>query len=144
MKIMKKLLIIIGLFSFSIVSISQTAITVCGGQVDNITYSIGQTFYTENLGIQNSSFILSIEETDLIDSKLDVYPNPTQDFFYVKIDDFKDLELLIYDIKGNLIKRKILTEEETRIETHNFSSSIHFIHIVKQNQILQTIKLTKI
>ncbi len=141
---MKKLLLFFGLLLFSVISFSQTAITVCGGQVDNITYSIGQTFYTENLGIQNSSFILSIEETVLTDFKLDVFPNPAHDFFYIKIDEFKDLEVLIYDIKGVLIKKKTLIEEQTRIETLNFNSSIHFIQIVKQNQILQTIKLIKL
>lgn len=68
----------------------------------------------------------------------DFYPNPTQDFLFIKVDDHKESYTAeILDYSGKVIQREIL-KEEAAINMSNYVSGLYLIRIInKSGQIVE-------
>jgi len=103
----------------NILSINQTV-----PQWDNKIGS--QIIYNYNKGISNSLF-----ENKATANKLDLYPNPSQSIFNLKINEpFKQAEIIIINSIGEKIQGYQLTEEQTKIDLSQMSKGIYIIRLV--------------
>lgn len=63
-----------------------------------------------------------------------IYPNPTNSFIYVKIDNnLINSKYTLLDINGKIIKNGILNNEITLIDISNLDSNVYLLNLNKQN-----------
>ena len=149
------------LLLFFIVSLqSQENITVSGddatGSGGTAAYSVGQIVFTTQTGADGSvaqgvqqpyeiSIVNGIEQADGINLELKVYPNPTNDFLNLIVQDYNNewLSYQLYDINGQIIKRGKVIGIETTI-TMEFQVPGNYLLIVfdDQNEV-KTFKIIK-
>ncbi len=160
-KYMKCLCSFILLFVLSAsVLFAQNAVTVSGGEANgnsgSVSYSIGQTFYSTNVGSngQVSEGVLQPYEiydvtevqstiSDVI--SLSAFPNPTSDFLTLRIDGelIDGLSCAMFDISGKEIMQLRLTSSETRLDVQQLSSATYFVRVTKGKDEVKTFKIVK-
>ena len=149
------------LLLFCIVNLqSQENITLSGGDATGsggtAAYSVGQIVFTTQTGADGSvaqgvqqpyeiSIVNGIEQADGINLELKVYPNPTNDFLNLIVQDYNNewLSYQLYDINGQIIKRGKVIGIETTI-TMEFQVPGNYLLIVfdDQNEV-KTFKIIK-
>lgn len=149
------------LLLFCIMSLqSQENITITGGDATGsggtVAYSVGQIVYTTHTGVDGSmaqgvqqpyeiSIVDGIEQADGINLELMVYPNPTNDFLNLIVEDYNNemLSYQLYDINGQIIKRgKILGIETTIMMEFQVPGNYLLIVFNDQNEV-KTFKIIK-
>jgi len=138
---------------------AQEVIPVTGGNATgsggSISYTVGQIVYLSNTGSNGSVAqgvqhpfdisVVGLNETEKISSQYSVYPNPTNNFLTLKIENFEAANLFyqLYDISGRLLDSKKLSDNETKIEVEYLTPSIYFLQIFNGNKEIQTFKIIK-
>ena len=133
---------------------AQEGSVVSGGESTgenfNISYSIGQLFYTTNTG-NNGSVTQGIQQVYQIttmvgicqtDLRLEVYPNPTTNFLKLVVEDKKleNLEYQLYDLKGKLIKNKKVKASKTDIDMSLLPTSSYLMYVNNNEQTIKSFK----
>ena len=88
---------------------AQSGVVVSGKHIENtsgsLSYTIGDVFYTKNIrgfsineGMQQSYIINEIASKTIL--RVSLYPNPTNNFVYFKVENlnYKNLSFKLYDI----------------------------------------------
>jgi len=139
---------------------AQKAIIASGGNISGnggtSCYSIGQVVYTTNSGINSSvahgvqqayeiSVVSGIDIAKGINLICSVYPNPTTDFLILNIenDTNKCLSYTIFDIRGQLLRKEKLIENETFISLADFVTAIYFLKVMDKQKELKSFKIIK-
>lgn len=171
--LVKTKLFIITLLLFSLNGISQNtfatnndimeAIVPSGsnanGSSGNVTYSIGQVFYTyigesESVynvaqGIQHQEKEKSLDTPDIEVPKTEllIFPNPTTDYVNLRLNGVESLigtrYYKLYDLQGRLLKQGEIDGTEAQISLSNYSSSLYILTVYINTQILKTFKIIK-
>lgn len=154
-----KLVFIICCF-FTLTAYSQNSINVAGGEASglngNASYSAGQvTYHTySNITASISEGILQIFDTSLvtdvfnneINITAEVHPNPADNLLILKIDNSEedDLNFIIFDIQGTLVKKESIYQRLTLIDLSEFAPNVYFLKINnnKKNE-LKVFKIIK-
>lgn len=133
---------------------AQTAVLSSGGDASgsggSISYSVGQVVYTTASsstatimqGVQQPYeifVVIGIEEAKDISLSYDIYPNPVSDVVKLKVDDAKvanigSLHYYLYDITGNVLESKRITEKETEITMGKYAKAAYFLKITDDNK----------
>jgi len=124
-----------------------------------VSYSIGQVFYTTNIGTDGSvaqgvqqpfeiSTITGLKEAKDISLICSAFPNPVTTVVQLKVDDSIDLSIQsmyyqLFDIQGKLIETKKLEAYLTNIVISSLISATYFLRIVQGNKEVKTFKITK-
>ena len=143
---------------------AQEAIPTTGGEASgdggSASYSIGQVFYTTNVGTNENSVaqgvqqpyeisvITEIEEAKDISLSISAYPNPTTDYLVLKVDastslSIQSLEYKLYDINGRLLQTVKATGQETQIQTHNLAPASYFVKVIANENEIKVFKIVK-
>jgi hypothetical protein len=134
-------------------SYAQEGIVVAGGDTGasngTLSFSVGQTFYIPQnnilqVGIQQpyEIFILGIGSQPI--SAIKIYPNPTSDYVIMEMDILKNkLRYEFWDMLGRRIDNQSISESKTQMEVKNLPSGTYFLHIIQENQVIQTFKVVK-
>jgi hypothetical protein len=139
---------------------AQSTIPATGGNANgsggSVSYTIGQIIYntmsgsngTVVQGVQQPyeiSVVTSIRNTEDINLKCSVYPNPTVGITKLVFEssDFEDLRFRLFDITGMLLQDKKVESRETEISLANLSSSVYFLKVIKNNQEVKVFKIIK-
>ena|SRR5258705_5745716 len=155
----KPLILSIGILFFgSAFSFAQQNTDAAGGNATgaggSVSYSVGQIDYNYlsgsngnlNQGLQQPYEIFSSGVDDpLIQLGLSVYPNPSTNVLYLKIekDEIKDLSFQLYDINGQQLLSKIIVNNTTEIMIEQYSASTYFLKVSNSNKELTTFKIIK-
>ena len=149
------------LLLFCIMSLqSQENITISGGDATGsggtAAYSVGQIVYTTNTGADGSvsqgvqqpyeiSIVDGIEQADGINLELKVYPNPTNDFLNLIVEDFNNetLSYQLYDINGQIIKRGKILGIETTIMMEFQVPGNYLLIVFDDQKVVKTFKIIK-
>ena len=83
--------------------------------------------------------------------KIVASPNPTSENFHVKLENATDIlseigaELKVLNVQGTLIftKKLAIGETEMDIQAQSFPSGLYFVSLVKQGEVISTIKVVK-
>ena len=84
---------------------------------------------------------LGISEIKL--SNIKIYPNPTNEFLFVKNANSEFSKIEIFDIKGSLIFTENLISNEQKINVNSLQKGIYFIHLSNENGEMKTFKMVK-
>ena len=139
---------------------AQDAIVVTGGEVSgkggSVSYSIGQIVNVVNLGANGSvaqgvqqpfeiSVLTGFEEGRSIILLYSVYPNPATSYLHLKVDNenFKDIDYVLYDINGKLVKNQKLSDNETTIDMSDLVHGTYLLRVSKKNKEVNTFKIIK-
>ena len=149
------------LFAFVLTGLyAQETIPAAGGLASSsegtISYSVGQMVYTTNIGTDGSvsqgvqqpyeiSIITGLEDAAGINLESAVYPNPTSNFLYLKIESYNNEQLSYHLFNGNgkLLEDKRLTGEVTAIPMSHFVPAIYFLKVIDEQKELKTFKVIK-
>lgn len=138
---------------------AQEAVPATGGEAvgagGSTTYSVGQVVYTMNTGtngtvlqgVQQPYEIFTTSGADIKDIKLEltIYPNPTTDIFYLKVEniDFSTLSYRLTDSQGKLVDDKKLTGTVNLINMEEQAIAIYFLKILKDGVQIKSFKIVK-
>jgi len=137
----------------------QQAFTSAGGNASSIegsvSYSLGQIVYTTHKnstgtiiqGIQvpyETIFITELENQDL-DLEFSVMPNPTTDYVRLEVKSFKarDFFFNLYNIYGQILQVKKITEEAILIDMVKYPPSVYYLQIFYDKNIIKVFKILK-
>jgi len=136
---------------------AQQTVTTTGSEATGTggtaSYTVGQVVYTTNTGTNGNvaqgvqqpfeiSTTLGISETT-INLELSVYPNPTTDFLTLKVEKTDGLTYQLYDLQGKIIESKAVNSPSSNISLEAQPTSIYFLKVTKNKQIVKTFKIIK-
>lgn len=142
------------------IAFSQNAVTASGGEANgdsgSVSYSVGQTFYSANVGangqvregVQQPYEIYDVTEVQSAISgaiSLSAFPNPTSDYLTLRIDgDYIDgLSCAMYDISGKEIMQQRITSSETSLDVQHLPSATYFVRVTKEKEAIKIFKIVK-
>jgi hypothetical protein len=147
------------LASFSLTVTAQQSVTVSGnnttGSGGSSSYSVGQVIYVSNYGtngnitqgVQQPYEIstLGIDELPEMNLQFLAYPNPTNDFLTLSIENYNtdNLKYQLFDITGKTLENNKLTGSRTNIDMTNYGSALYFLKITENNREIKTFKIMK-
>jgi Secretion system C-terminal sorting domain len=138
----------------------QETIPATGGNAagsgGSVSYTVGQiasstlswTNGTVTQGVQQPyeiSVVTDIRNTEDINLKCIVYPNPTSGIAKLVFEspDFDNVRYQLFDLNGVLLKDKTVESRETEISLENLSSSVYFLKVLKNNFEIKVFKIVK-
>jgi len=147
------------LLSFSVnAQTSHQVLSATGGDASGsggtVAYSVGQIVYTSSTGTSGSvaqgveqAYEISsvgIKETAL-NISLSIFPNPTNDFLTLKVEDYNNEALSYYliDEQGKLVLNQQITNQDTQVAMSTLARGAYFINVLKANKKIQTFKIIK-
>ncbi|PRB03834.1 secretion protein [Chryseobacterium sp. MYb7] len=102
---------------------------------------------TEETGKENWKIVkLGDKNIDQLIEKYDIkiYPNPVADYAYVEIGfDFKEADILVYDMSGRQLQSMKTTNRVTKINTQNLIQGAYLVTIKTNNNKAANAKLIK-
>lgn len=155
---MKTLNILILIFAFSSVGISQEVISSGGHFEQNsngsLSYTIGEpvteTFSTNNniltQGFQQSKItITAIEVFKIEDIDIYVYPNPSDSHVFIKVesDNYPQFIYYLFDIKGKLISTGKSQDEITKLDIEALTTGTYLLKIEFTQSLTNTYRIIK-
>ena len=140
------------------VALAQQSVIATGGDATgsggSVSYTVGQIDYQTNDGSGGSSsegvqqpyeiFIVGITENLTLKRDIQVYPNPTNDFLFLELDEIGDqMQMIMYDENGKEVLVQKINTERTRIQMNNQSTGMYLLNITENNKLLESIKIIK-
>ncbi len=138
---------------------AQQAVLVSGGNATGTggsgSYSVGQVAYTNivgtngsaNQGVQHSyeSIVLGIDTSKDVRLLMSVYPNPTNEFAKLRIENstLENLSYQLYDNSNKLIFNRKITDTETLISMTEIPCGIYFLKVTNRKSQLQFFEIIK-
>jgi hypothetical protein len=145
-------------FYSSTLSFAQQNTDAAGGNATgtggSVSYSIGQIDYISNSGTNGNVnqgvqqpyeiFNSGIEDAS-VQLGLSVYPNPSTQVLYLKIEqnDLKDLSYQLYDFNGKQLASKMIINNTTEIIMEQYATSTYFLKVFNSTKELTTFKIIK-
>lgn len=153
-------------FAFSVSAVlAQTSINVAGGNIlgsgGSASYSVGQVIYNTNTGTNGSvaegiqqpyeiSVVTGLEEVLGINLSVSAFPNPTNDYLTLTIDNsdktnhnLSQLAYQLYDMNGELLQSEKITGNQISIVMSNLVPATYFVKAVQANKEIKTFKIIK-
>lgn len=139
-------------------AVNFTAVVKTNGAGNSNTpliYSIIDYYPTEGLsyyrlkqtdfnGEYTYSKLVAIDVPRQLTEGFSIYPNPFSTSATITISDasqLKNVELKIYNVRGEEVMVKIITAQTTNFDTKDFLSGIYFYQLTANNKIIQSGKL---
>lgn len=92
-------------------------------QVDDVTYSTSTWTTIDNSNVFSTNCVLNIGEFN--DFQVNIFPNPTIDYLYVKTD--TQLQYAIYSLLGQKVMSNSLDKNESIIDVSELPTGLHII-----------------
>lgn len=140
---------------------AQETIPTTGGEASggggSASYTVGQVFYTVNVGTNGNSIaqgvqqpyeisvVTGIYEAKDINLSVSAYPNPTTNYLTVKVENYEteNLTLQLYDMQGKLLQSEKITGNQTSIVMSNFVPATYFVKVIQGNKEVKVFKIIK-
>jgi hypothetical protein len=126
------------------------------GSGGSISYTVGQAVYHTHTGTNGSvaegvqqpyeiSVITGLEETKDINLTVLAYPNPTEDYLTLTIENFESSDLIfqLYSLQGKLLKTGKIESSQTSIAMSNLVPSTYYVKITQNNTEIKSFKVIK-
>lgn len=126
------------------------------GSGGSASYSVGQVVYTTNTGTNGSvaqgvqqpyeiSIITSLVESPGIDLLISAFPNPTNDYLTLKVDqvEYQNLSFSLYDISGKVLQEGKAASLETKISMIGLPPATYFLKVADNQKEIKTFKIIK-
>lgn len=155
---MKTIFFTIICLTFSIAVFSQEVIATAGETFENdeisISWTLGETiietFESDEIILtqgfhQDTYEITAIPEFQDPNLTISLFPNPASEEFFIKYegDEFGSYEIGIFDLKGNLMDKRVIHDELTGINISNLKSAEYIISVFDKDKTFRSYKLIK-
>lgn len=111
------------------------------GSVDEsnnkVSYNFNDAVSFKAVTASAANATLTIEDINLADSNIFVYPNPTANFIYIQADNISKAEL--FDLMG----RKVKATDQNQIDLRNISNGSFILKVTTENNKTQSFKIIK-
>jgi hypothetical protein len=87
----------------------------------------------ENIRATITVNIGTLGKENLVINGIEVFPNPTNDYLVVKLPNYDNTQLTIFDINGKLLLQKNINIEETKIDLTSFEKGIYIVDLKTKN-----------
>lgn len=120
------------------------SVSVTIGEPVTETFSGSEIILTQGFQ-QNRLKVLAIDETDLTETEISVYPNPVHDYLKVRTGQCKNelFSYRLYDFSGKFLTQESFQAPGTDIPFCSFSPSVYFIRIYAGEKELKAFKIIK-
>jgi type IX secretion system substrate protein len=108
------------------------------------TFEAGDIILTQ--GFHQDTYVIdAIPEFQDMSIDISVFPNPAREEFFIQYggDDFKNFEIGIYNLNGNLLMKKNITDKLTGIDISELESAEYIISVLDKTKIYRSYKLVK-
>jgi hypothetical protein len=106
------------------------------------TFSTGSNILTQ--GYQQSRWTaVSIFELNENEINISAAPNPTKDFIYLYVDNYKNLKFQICDIYGKILKESTVYSDETMLTFSGLPSAVYVLNICQNTRLIKTFQIIK-
>jgi hypothetical protein len=160
MKQVKSFLSFLVLFSFGALIYAQSTIPANGGNATgsggSVSYTIGQltlntisgTNGIVTQGVQQPyeiSVVTVIRNNEEKNLECFIYPNPTAGTIKLIFEspDYENLRIRLFDSNGGLLQDKKMESRETDVSLENFTTSVYFLKVIKNNFEVKVFKIVK-
>jgi hypothetical protein len=158
-KIIKITAVFLSLLLYTAIQ-AQEAVPASGGNATGSggsgSYTVGQVACTSNAGNSGTvsqgvqqpfeiTVVTSLEETSGIALEYSVFPNPASEELRLYIVNRKteNLSYELYDVKGNLLLKNEITDNETVIQLADLAPAPYFLKISDTQKELKIFKIIK-
>jgi len=111
------------------------------GSVDEsnnkVSYNFNDAVSFKAVTASAANATLTIEDINLADSNIFVYPNPTANFIYIQAENISKAEL--FDLMG----RKVKATDQNQIDLSNISNGSFILKVTTENNKTQSFKIIK-
>ena len=152
--------ILIGMITLTGLQAQETIPSTGGdasGSNGSASYTIGQVFYTTNLGTGGNtiaqgvqqpfeiSVVTGIVEAEGISLNISAYPNPTSKYLTVKAENYEtaNLQYIVYDLNGKLLQQVKCTGNKTSINIQNYPAANYFVKVLDNKKEIKVFKIIK-
>ena len=104
-------------------------------------YGQGSTPYWDSYGT-NGNCILNVGVEENVNNKVDIYPNPFDDYLYVNALPYSISEITLYDLSSRMVLQQLI-ENDKYIQTSNLDRGIYFYEVRFKNESIDYGKLVK-
>jgi len=147
--IKRKILLIFTAITIYSTLCAQEVITTVGDFYDtgsgSISWTIGEpvieTYYNGinilTQGFQQSKLsVNAINEKNIPELKIKVFPNPTNDFLSVEVisNEQKDFEISLFDLNGKLILKQKLTDKKQTINMQSYIPATYILTVTEKTK----------
>ena len=131
--------------SIGLQTISSSGGTNSGGQLH---WTTGETVIYGNQtltqGFHQGKLIITAVDDLHNGYEFIAYPNPSQKGFFIKSAKIDNVDIVLYDLNGKILKQKMGIDLPDFIDISRFQTGIYFVRIKKDKQLLKTFKIEKI
>lgn len=92
---------------------------------------------------QQVSNCTGIEKNGNAESKIKVYPNPSQGVLFIEAEFTSEGSVAILNTLGEVVKTQRLTKSQTQLNIESLSDGIYFVRISQNNILLTQLKIVK-
>ena len=80
-----------------------------------------------------------------VSSQISVYPNPTADKVFLKLDmdNIENCNYYLYDLQGREIQNRNITAKLTELSFASFESGVYILRIIKEKTLVHEFKIIK-
>jgi disulfide oxidoreductase YuzD len=138
---------------------SQQTVDAAGGNASgsggSASYSLGQTVYTTNTGLNGSaakgvqqayeiSVVYGVDDMQA-GCMMTVCPNPTSGFLELKVEypDISFLKFQLLDLNGKVLESRDITRSTERIQLENFPVATYVLKVIRGITEIKTFKIIK-
>lgn len=146
--------------TISFTTYAQQSTMAAGGDATgsggSASFSVGQIVYTTLTGPTGSmaqgvqqpyeiSVLLGDVDLPGISLNMNAYPNPTVDFLYLEIDNYRNdaLYYQLIDINGKVLQSKKIIESSTSVSMENMLPSTYFLKVQHADKTIKTFRIVK-
>jgi len=136
---------------------AQIILLTTGGNASHegsIDYSIGQTLYTTQTGLNGSVTagvnqpleisIVTGNEINVIILEAVVYPNPTNNYVSLKLlEDQSNLSYRLVNEHGKILKNNKISSFETNIDLSDLAPAIYFLIVHRERKEIKSFRIIK-
>ncbi|MCC7333439.1 MAG: T9SS type A sorting domain-containing protein [Flavobacteriales bacterium] len=105
-------------------------LTIDGDSINRIAKWTGGNF------VDTCGAIVGIEGNVNLEREINIYPNPNRGSFSIDLDNTENTIIKIYNISGQLILQKKLTQNITKIDISYYPKGIYFVKLETDNKVV--------
>ncbi|MRI02124.1 T9SS type A sorting domain-containing protein [Kriegella sp. EG-1] len=129
----------------------NTAGGLVTGQSGSGSYAIGQLFLSDMSSPAHKITEGVLQQLDnslnalLTTIAIETYPNPTTDYFFIEVDDFKsrNLSYQLVNLQGKILTRNLIQDFKTKITSTFLHQGIYIVSVLEDNKFLKSFKIIK-
>jgi len=108
------------------------------------TKTIGSTIITQGFH-QTKLTVTSVKELQNLSFTITAFPNPTNDFVTVKLENGKPqkISFILYDANGKALQNGNIVNYEVELSFISFNPGTYFLKIVKGSEEIKIVKIVK-